>query len=696
MRSKQNLGKYEAHRSILSDMLPFETPPSFSNGGFFNFLKNYNIQLSREDGQFHVQWDCEDDSCNKLIEILFNSEAANNISEEVLEFQGNISTRKKSKLKSLAMRTQPFQFNISHKIKDSRQLSIIHPRNQLDVANFYYKNSALIRYYASLSPFSLRKPSNVAKSVFFDDKLHRKRLGDRTASREESHKEYQYLASFFTYEKYSNIYRFYESYQYHRAEKKFDRLLKLDISKCFDSIYTHSLPWAVLGKQATKDNLNSSKKTFSGRFDRLLQDMNLGETNGIVIGPEFSRVFAEIILQNVDIELQKRLLKKDKLRHKVDYEIFRYVDDFFIFHNSPDHADVIEAHLSSILREFKLNLNSQKTGIFEKPIITNLTIAKNKVKKLLADRIDNIYLEIQVPEAPDIVEVYAPKISANQLIVEFKTVLKDTKTEYHEILNYTFASIERAFKTLLSKYIKNIKELNQNKHSHLAKPQQFMDALIALLEFSFFIYSASQRVNFTVRLSRSISMIVDGLNEVSISQDLKHQVFKYAHDNMVRILKSNQIEEYKEIETLYLVLALKKLGRQYRVDSRTLARYFGISPENTTSVRLNHFSITVLLLYIRNISKYQELKVETERQIIEKFKQRKVYAQNDAELIMIYLDLITCPYVSDGTKNQIDAVFNVSPVQREVIRDINPYWFTNWRNFDLSLELDKKRARQVY
>ena len=31
-----------------------------------------------------------------------------------------------------------------------------------------------------------------------------------------------------------------------------------------------------------------------------MQNLNYGETNGIVIGPEFSRIFAELILQEID------------------------------------------------------------------------------------------------------------------------------------------------------------------------------------------------------------------------------------------------------------------------------------------------------------------------------------------------------------------------------------------------------------
>ncbi len=701
MRNKRNLSKYSAQRATLSDMLPFETPPSFSNGGYFNFLSQYNVKIIREKNNNYIEWDCDDDRCHEVINIIFNLENPLNIMVQTHVQFGKKIVRNRASLSKNALLTQPFHFDIAHKDNDSRRLSIIHPRNQLEVANFYYENSSLITYFAGLSPFSLRKPASVAKDVFYDDKLHKKRLGEHAALREESHKEYQYLASYFTYEKYSNIFRFYESYWYQKAERSFAKLLKLDISKCFDSIYTHSMPWALLGKTSTKDYLGYSKQTFGGRFDKLLQNMNNGETNGIVIGPEFSRVFAELILQHVDNELQRRLLSDHNMRHKVNYEIFRYVDDFFVFHSEEEQARLIERCLSSILRELKLNLNAQKSLIIEKPIITNLTIAKNRVQNLMAERIEQNYVQQPVIGTDEKLEVFTPKVNANRLIVEFKTILRETGTTYQENLNYTFAAIERAFKSINSKFSKNRKFLLKQNMVNQPDEKKLIDALMGVLEFSFFIYSSAQRVNFTVRLTRSISLVVDALNEMAIADDLKNQFFKFAHDNIVRVLKSNHVERYREVETLYLILVLKKLGRNYRIELETLATYFGFSKKDTageyqTKVPLSVFSITVMLLLLRNIKRYEPLKRALEIHLIEKFEQSAVYVDKDAEIMMLYLDVITCPYLSEGTKSSIDEVLNISPEQREKISLVNQYWFTNWDNFDLTLELDKKRARQVY
>ena len=64
-----------------------------------------------------------------------------------------------------------------------------------------------------------------------------------------------------------------------------------------------------------------------------------GNTHGIVIGPEFSRIFAEILLQSIDVKVKNKLLsyKSSNYIHGivegVHYTIKRYVDDYFLFYN---------------------------------------------------------------------------------------------------------------------------------------------------------------------------------------------------------------------------------------------------------------------------------------------------------------------------------------------------------------------------
>lgn len=77
-------------------------------------------------------------------------------------------------------------------------------------------------------------------------------------------------------------------------------------------------------------------------------------------------------------------------------------------------------------------------------------------------------------------------------------------------------------------------------------------------------------------------------------------------------------------------------------------------------------------------------------------KDRSAYVQNDAELVMTYLDVVCCPYVSNPTKMKIANVFGHSVFQMWSLQASSPFWFTDWQGFDLSIALDKKRTREVY
>jgi reverse transcriptase-like protein len=700
---------YSYHRPLLSDVLPFEVPPTFSNAGFFDFLTRYNVRLERGVGGMHVVWECSSSRVDEAIELLFKTCAKHSLVRQLTrkerKFLGNPALRTSTrngkaltervwKLSDQAMRTRPYGFDIAHKEREFRRLSVIHPRNQIAVAHFYNKNSSQILYYAGLSDISIRYPAAVAKTVKFSDRLFSERKSQVAESIEQHSKEYENLGSFFSYKHFSNIFKFYEHYKYHNSEKKFDVLLRLDVSKCFDSIYTHSLPWSTLGTSAAKDHLDQSKQTFAGRFDRLLQEMNQGETNGIVIGPEFSRLFAEVILQKVDVNFLHAMSERHHYSHKSDFQAFRYVDDYFIFCSSDVDLYAVERELGVVLKEMKLNINAAKTEVLKKPIITDLTIAKNRVRQVFSNCIEIFESEVEHPHGSGImVRKFTPKVRSNNLIVAFKSVLKETGVDYKNILNYSFAALERNVSNIFLKYDKTPIDIRYTRG--------LVQAIIGILEFAFFTYAADPRVNISIRLARLISIIVDQMNFTAVDRDSKHQVLKYIFDNINRQLKKSSSDHCPNIEVMYLILALRKLGREYLITEEVLAEYLGFRRDkdsglyNATS-NVDYFATTVCLCYITGKRNYSELRIALEDNILQRIQTRSAYVQNDAELLMTYFDIACCPYVSSATKMKIAGVFGHSVFQMWSLQASSPYWFTDWQGFDLSIALDKKRSREVY
>jgi hypothetical protein len=670
-------------------MLPFEVPPTFSNRGYYRFLRDNSVEI--EKGQ--LRWVCKTDALDCTMQILFGIKAATPIDAEVVTEWGKEKTRRSVPYHRCEMATIPFNFRVAHNL-DGRTLSVVHPRNQVAVASFYATHSALIIYYTSVSEFSIRRPVSVSRYAYFKDKLHEERM-DSVAGLEEEDREYEQLGSYFVYRKYRNIHRFFESYKYHRSEKKYDAMVQIDVSKCFDSIYTHSLPWAILGKDQTKFKLNESKHTFAGRFDALMQNLNHKETNGIVIGPEFSRIFAEIILQSVDVELLNQLATAN-LHHKVDYEIFRYVDDFFIFYNEDSTQLKIFETLQQILKGKKLSINTAKIKHYKKPIITEITVAKERISALLNDEIDPVREEEPlVDPAKPVKKKLTCAINANRLITRYKVAIKEAGVTYGDLLNYSFAIIENKIEKLFKAYIESDKSDRDRK--------RLSNALLAIMEFAFFAYSASPKVNHTIRICRMIATSVNFVHAEGLPYEQKHLLFKFVHDNVMQQLEKNTMSEHREVESLYLLISLSQIGREYWLPVSVLLRHFLIKEEKGTEVYIrptgfmNHFSVTALLSYIKRKGRYAKLKAFVEAEILAKLKYMKAHCPDDAETLIMLFDLIVCPYISNATKDDIGAIFGLDAASLDAVQASNDQWFTAWGDkFDLGKELDAKRSREVY
>jgi len=683
--------KYRKERVILSDVLPFEIPITFSNRHFYDFLTKNKVELQGN----KVVWERNDGCINEIIKLLFNFNDKT-ITINALEFD-----------KKWELKTIPFNFKISHKENDFRELTIIHPKNQLTLIDFYEKNKQLILHYCCLSPFSIRHADKIAKFIYYKDKTHKEKLSESQdyETIEEHDKEYENLKTFFVYKNYSNIHKFYESYKYHRCEKKYNKLFKFDISKCFDSIYSHSISWALLNKDIVKDHLGDSNETFGGKFDTMMQNLNYGETNGIIIGPEFSRIFAELILQSIDRNVETVLKEKEKLKHKVDYEIFRYVDDFFVFYNDDIAKDKILKHFRLQLKDFKLYLNDSKTILYEKPIITEITIAKQKITDLI-----NKYLTYKFDEQnsskisdieSDTIEDTNEKtgtiyVSSNKLITKFKTIIKETKIDYKDILNYTLSLIERK----ITKIIHNYQVLDSKKNSE----KEFIKAILEILDFTFFLYAVSPRVNTTIKLCRILSKLTDFLGEKgNINIDFKHLAFKKIYDNIYFTLQKNKSLEHTQVETLYLLIALGELGKEYWLDADVLRQYVCIEKNEETGElsfngSLNYFAIIVLLFYMKNKKRYSLLRTFLQDHIRLRF--NEVSNKNigkSTELVFLLFDIITCPYIPLNFKQEMLTLHGVTDptLQLEII-EFRKYWFTKWTDFKFGKELDAKHSQEVY
>ena len=126
-----------------------------------------------------------------------------------------------------------------------------------------------------------------------------------------------------------------------------------DITNCYPSIYTHSVPWALVGKIESKQNAQKQEEWYN-KLDKSIRNIQRNETVGIPIGPDTSSIISEIILSQID----KKLL---------NYKYFRFTDDYKCYCSSKNDADNFISQLSKELEFYNLRLNQKKTIISQLP-----------------------------------------------------------------------------------------------------------------------------------------------------------------------------------------------------------------------------------------------------------------------------------------------------------------------------------------
>lgn len=165
-----------------------------------------------------------------------------------------------------------------------------------------------------------------------------------------------------------------------RASLGYKYRLNVDISNCYNSLYTHSVTWAICGKDKAKEYLRTkSPVEIQGDYeiadclDAFTRFQKNNETNGIIVGPYTSRIVSEIVLARIDKELKQKGL-----------HFKRYVDDYKMYFRTESQAQESLPVIEKVLNEYNLSLNTSKTVIQKYPyeIILNF---KDSFEKAFSD-----------------------------------------------------------------------------------------------------------------------------------------------------------------------------------------------------------------------------------------------------------------------------------------------------------------------
>lgn len=313
-----------------------------------------------------------------------------------------------------------------------------------------------------------------------------------------------------------------------------------DISDCYASIYTHSIPWALHSKRVSKQKKSS---LIGDRIDTQIQAMAFGQTNGIPQGSVLMDFIAEIVLNYADLLLTLKLRKIKKSKFK----IIRYRDDYRIFVNDLSVAEDIVKNLTEVLMELGLKLNSSKTESFDNVIANSIKV--DKLNWLM--------------------------IKDNNISLQKKLLLLHKYSLEHTNSSILCQELQNIFNIINKKTTINtiffLKSLTYSK----TKPT------INLIEQTFqpnkFYYALKKRKNKFQKNENIIvllSIIVDiaFLNPKSyaISSAIISQLLEYIEENKRRELIGKILKKFSTIpNTGYMEIWLQRAVRKYQENFRT-------------------------------------------------------------------------------------------------------------------------------
>ena len=220
--------------------------------------------------------------------------------------------------------TEHTRFNSSKRNRQRRIFSVSNPIFILDCIKFFLERAEEIEEHFSISDDSCSKP------VFSAE-------GSRAL-------------------KIDSFGEFYLKRRDRFADSRY--IVKCDISRFYHSIYTHCIPWALHGKLTAKsDRKTDSKNVFGNRLDFILRQAQDGQTVGIPVGPDVSRIISEIIAIRIDSMF--------RMNAGPETPMLRLVDDIYIGADDQDEAHRLLGLMREAIRNLELDVNDAKTVVLD-------------------------------------------------------------------------------------------------------------------------------------------------------------------------------------------------------------------------------------------------------------------------------------------------------------------------------------------
>ncbi|WP_236732684.1 antiviral reverse transcriptase Drt3b [Vibrio anguillarum] len=630
---KKLVKKSDYNRVVLSETAPLDVPVIFSNNWFYEHLSELDCNTGTPLG-------LKNDIVKKIFQCKEPDKDFVPIKYSILKSNGGV-----------------------------RHLGLLHPASQSQAIELYRLFSDRVIHSCNKSSYSIRKPISIASCYY----LKRDKKNSSIINQP---------STFLTYGSYSKLNKFFDSKEFLMLERKFNHFWSIDISKFFDSIYTHSISWALKSKDFAKES--REKNDFSSFFDKLMQRSNYNETNGIVIGNEVSRIFAETIMQAIDIDVEQDLDKTCNLKHGRDYSIRRYVDDFFIFGNKESDLDLIISKIESKLRFYKLHLNDKKFVKRKRPFITSITRAKIDTQESISWLFNLIFTSQEDGRLPLIKK---PNIVKRKFIDKIMAASYQDQDAYNVMCNYSIAAIENR----VNLTIKDEKFLLNNFVNQ-------KNALITLLDISFHLFNISPTSSNSLKISQICYAIYKffDINHPEdldlLSLEISNQIESFFSSGAFNNISSN-VNSFVPIEFSNILCISKIMGDLYLLPNATFSNIFNINGLRETSSDylasedcFDYFHIMTALYYAGDVEEYSRF-VDTLGKEIGKRLSDLSRLRFDARICYLFLDSMSCPYIDEKRKRTWSKRFEKAIFGKELAEDkseelfqvlVSNTWFICW------------------
>lgn len=685
--------KQSLYRTLCSEMLPYELPLFLNNNEFYRLADRWRLTF---DGDKVVSRRCH-------------------LSEEEEKYRNAVL----SLINGTGINKKSLNYFIGKGDKE-RELVIVHPYMQLKMMMFYRKYESLILSFCQRSQFSLRYIDKRAIVV------HPKKMMPKAVENEIDYKANEFPKHYFHYRKYQNINGFYEGKEFQRLESRFCHLFKTDIRHCFDDIPIDRLAEAIYSKKDVK----STSNCFAGILSTMMHEMNNGRKSfykdgvqdtlepGVVIGPEFSRLFAEMFLQTIDRAIEKAMAEEVcPLNLHDDYECFRYVDDIFFFYNNDIALAKFKIVLESVLKTYGMKINTDKNQTHQIPLITGVTKAKRELR-LLIEQIttDRMTTSQGIANIQNGIYDFPLKMQSRYAIMDIKTILSSNSVSLKEVSSSMLAYLHRKLAGKLDKIDDIIREYKD------AKSMQMLDNagekilrryekdlvfyVCELTKTLFYIFNNDMRMSTSIRVLTILNMAItfckgilfdkEHQSDNKLSFDAQNKVFKTIMDEIHFTLRYHHLEALNGLEICNLLLLTIIMPRSFRIsendwDMFLKGRFISYDPNGEENVLM---ALTLLFLLGRDNS---------DKTIVERIcnwlvanAAAKKWDVDDTECFLIITTMIPSPIVPQNYKEKIIEALPKKIKEATSVLKGKTSPFAQWKNFNLAKACQMKYMAEVY